>query len=184
MRDDLHRTVPLSRAWRPVMKFIGREADWQRVPAAMSKAVRKEIEAGLERTWVTEFKKTLALVETDLFGSEHCVYIFDDFERRCPTLVERQICEMARGLVARDGTTTKLYDRAVVEVCRHSLPAHIAHLEAQVRARHGVAEATQFFEKLTNLSRECKFESNGLKVSRSSEESISDLLNEPIALNL
>jgi hypothetical protein len=184
MRDDLHRTVPLPRLWKPVMKYVSREADWKRVPAAMSRAIRLEVEAGLEPKWSTSFKETLMSAGSDMFGLDREARVFDNFERRNPTPLQRNVCEVARGLHARDGNVQGLYERAVAEVCRQAVASNIAHVEAQVREIHGPREAAQVREKLKELSRQCSFEPVAPKKRRAKKDSNSELLNESIDLRL
>lgn len=184
MRDDLHRTVPLPRPWRPVLKYVSREADWERVPEAMSNAIRAEVEAGLGRKWTTDFKHAFLSAGDDFFEFDRKARVFNEFERNTPTPLQRRFVEVARGLYARDGSSDQLYERTVGEVCRLVAKSNIEHVAAQVREHHGVWVATQIRERLWDLSKQCLFEPKKPRRRRNKEEGVLDLLNAPLRLNI
>jgi hypothetical protein len=180
MRDDLHRTVPLPRQWKPVLKYISRDADVSRVPGAIENAMRTAVRNGLEPKWANAFKTALMSAGDDFFGHDRLGRVFDTFERNNPTPLQRRICEIARALHARDIDTKSLYERSVAEACRQEVNRNIFHIEAQVREVHGPSEAGQVRRKLIEQSAKCDFENILSKRPRSKKISIDELLDQPI----
>lgn len=185
MRDDLHRTVPLPRPWRAVLRIACRKADFERVPAAISKAVRLEVEAGIGAKWATGLKNILERVGSDMFAYDRVSAALDRLERNGVTPLQRQLCEAARGLYARDGASAGHFERVLAEVCSQNLSSSIEHVVSKVREIHGLGEAAQVRKRLTLLSRDCSF---GAETKRSrmgaKQPTVADLLNEPIRLTL
>lgn len=184
MRDDLHRTVPLSRPWRPVLKYVSCEADWERVPNAMSLAIRADVEAGLGKKWTTSFKERLLSAGDDLFDFDRNARVFNEFERNSPTPMQRRFCEVVRGLYARDRSSDQLYERTVGEICRQVAKRNIEHVAAQVREHHGSWVATQVRERLWDLSKQCLFEAKKPRRRRTKQEGVLDLLNTAIRIKI
>lgn len=183
MRDDLHRTVPLPKPWRPVLKYVSRQVDWERVPEAMSNAIRAEVEVGIGPKWASELRNALMTAGNDLFEFDRKARVFNEFERKTPTPRQRQFVEVARGLYARDGNGDQLYERTLVEVCRIVTKANIENVAAQVSERHGISEGVQVRERLRELAKQCVFEPKKPRAKRSKEEGVLDILNLTIRLN-
>ncbi|MDB5855086.1 MAG: hypothetical protein JWR22_3127 [Herminiimonas sp.] len=184
MRDDLHRTVPLPRSWRPVLKYVSREADWERLPQAMSLAIRAGVESGLGKKWASAFKDGLASAGDDMFGFDRQARVFNEFERSNPTPMERRFCEVARGIYARDGSSDQLFERALGEICRQVTKTNIEHVTSQVRNRHGSWVAMQVHERLSDLSTQCLFEPKKPSRRRTKQEGVLDLLNTTIRIKI
>jgi hypothetical protein len=163
---------------------VTREADWQRVPEAMSNAIRSGVEAGLSPKWGASFKAALLSAGEDMFDFDRKARIFNEFERNNPTPMQRRFCEIARGLHARDGSEDKLYERTIVEVCRQVAKANIEHVAAQVREEHGFWVATQIRERLWDLSKQCQFEPKKPRAKRTKQEGVLDLLNFKIEIKI
>lgn len=181
MRDDLHRTVPLARPWRQVLKYACREADWDQVPEALSRAIRCEVEGGLGRKWAKSIQNALNS-DRDMFDFEHSIRVLSRFEQNHPTPMQRRFCEVARGLSARDGNDDYLYERTVVEVCRQTARSNIEHVAAQVRINTNPWQATQVRERLCKFLGQCTFDTQ--KTWRVKRGDILDMLNFKIALSV
>jgi hypothetical protein len=166
------------------LKYVSREADWERVPVAMSNAIRAEVEAGLGSKWTTSFKEALLAAGDDLFDFDRNPRVFNEFERNNPTPMQRRFCEVARGLYARDATSDQLFERSVGELCRQVAKSNIEHVAAQVREVHGSWEAKQTRERLWDLSKQCLFEPKKPRRRRTKQEGVLDLLNTTIRLKV
>jgi hypothetical protein len=183
MRDDLHRTVPLTRPWQSVVKFASREADWKRVPDAISRAVRCEVDAGLEPKWASDFKEGLLPSETDFFEEERLSRFIDDFSRQDMTPRERQLIEIAKGLLARDGSAN-LYAHAIAELYRQVLHADIEQVTARVREIWGARQASEVRQGLLRAATECSFAEVPKTKTSTKHNSVAILLSEAIELNI
>lgn len=183
MRDDLHRTVPLTRPWQSVVRYASREADWSRIPDAISRAVRYEVEAGLESKWVNGFRAGLLSAETDLFADEQVAQVIADCGRQDITPRERQLLEIAQGLLARDGGVD-LYPHAVAELYRQVMDADFEQVTARVREIHGAREASEVRKSLMSAAAKCSFEKAPKTKKSKKHDSVATLLSEAIALNI
>lgn len=183
MRDDLHRTVPLTRPWQSVVKFASREADWSRVPDAISRAVQCEVDAGLEPKWASGFKAGLLPSETDFFEEERLSRFINDFSRQDMTPRERQLIEIAKGLLARDGSAN-LYAHAITELYRQVLDADIEQVTARVREIWGAQQASEVRQGLLRAAAECSFTAAPKAKKHSKHNSVASLLSEAIELNI
>lgn len=184
MRDDLHRTVPLSRQWRPVLKYVSREADWERLPDAISVAVRTDIEVGLSKKWATSFKEGLLLAGDDLFNFDRITRVLNDFERNNPTPLQRSFCEVARGLYMREGNADQLFERTIGELCRIVAKKNIESVAAQVKEHHGKWVANQVRQRLWDYSQHCLFEPRKPRQRRTKHEGVLALLDTAIRIKI
>lgn len=185
MRDGLHRTVPLPRPWRAVLKHLPREYQQHLAAEAVTRALSAETKADLTPSWSESFKKSLLKAAGDLFGGDDISITLDHFESNATTRRERQLCEIARGLHARDKTTAGLFDKSMVALCEQMKDASIEHVAAKVRARHGDDEALQVLRRLRRLAESCTFTQVPTKQRRpEATGSGLDLLDEPVALRV
>src|SRR5665213_597999 len=185
MRDDLHRTVPLPRPWRTVLKYVSREVDESRAIPAMSRAIHSEINAGLSHSWTSSFKRALEASGADLFSQERVLKAFDDLEDKAATRLERQLCELSRGIYARDKTVSDLFAKSL-DALRHQITrSNVEHPVSVVRSVHGRDEAAQVRPRLDAVARACTFHPPQHRSRREkSKDSVLDLLNEPVRLKV
>jgi hypothetical protein len=166
------------------MKLLGREIDWHRLPGEMTRAIRSELESMLDPTWVASLKRELQNAAAGLFALEQCNLVLQTYAAKCPSLAERQLCEMARGLLARDGVTEKLVERAYVEVCKSHGPPNIEQISSKVAERFGPEESAKVSIKLTEVLSRCCFEPP--MHENVEQQTLCDLeiLDQPISLRL
>jgi hypothetical protein len=69
MRDDIHRRLPLPRAWKRVLKACSREAEAAERPALLAQAAGSELRQ-LRPAVVDEVRRALATGEDSLFPGE------------------------------------------------------------------------------------------------------------------
>jgi hypothetical protein len=183
MRDDLHRTVPLTRPWQSVVKYASREADWSRVPEAISRAVRYEVEAGLETKWINGFREGILSAETDFFAEERLARVIEDCGRQDITPRERQLLEIAKGLLARDGSRD-LYPHAVAELYRQVMDADFEQVNARIREVWGARQASEVRKSLMAAATLCSFDPVSKDKKSKKHNNVSTLLSEAIELNI
>jgi hypothetical protein len=96
MRDDIHRRLPLSRAWRRAIKAIAREAeaDVRARPRLVEQAARSELK-GLRPSVVAEARRVLSERQQSLFPGESFALVSsspspieDAFLRECAWRVD------------------------------------------------------------------------------------------------
>lgn len=183
MRDDLHRTVPVSRAWRKVLKYASREADWGKFPAAIEAAVRGELVAIMNAKWFSGLESELKKSPTvDMFGLDQVSEIVGSFERRSTTATEFQLCETIRGIHAKDGDVPHLFAKAFSELCKHSTDAHIEQVGAITRQQFGPRVANDAMTRMRFLANNLAFEIGKHVPSRLTKKSDQALLSSTLEI--
>jgi hypothetical protein len=183
MRDDLHRTVPVSRAWRKVLKYASRAADWIKSGAAIEVAVRGEMACSMKATWLTRFEYALKTsITPDMFGLDRVSRVIDDFERRSTTATEANLCEIVRGLHARDGETPRLFQNSVSALCKSWTDARIEQVGAIIRQHVGPKVSHEAMSRLRLLAADLTFDIPAAPATRKPKKTDEALLNSALKL--
>jgi len=182
MRDDLHRSLPLSDPWRDVVRRVARDEPRKNVADAMVRAVNRQVDAMPNSRWHVEFETTLLQGATDLFGSETTAARLVELERRARTPTERQMCETAQGLLASGGTA-ELAARTVNAIRLQLLEAGIEHAAAKIAAERGHVHGMSLLRDLSGRISECDFNSRPSK-AESKKVRAAKLLDMPLDIVL
>ena len=166
MRDDLHRTPSLPRAWRAAVLYAQKPADEERVAHAMSKAVRTEMEASVDPRWLNELRHEFSKSNGDMFPQETRAYAISKAERTASSPMERLISETARGLCAKGISFTSLMDSTIDSVLRRSVENMIEHASAHIRTAHGPYQARLLRDRMTAHLPECSFRLGGERIRK------------------
>src|SRR4051812_25285234 len=109
MRDDLHKTVPLARHWRRVLRLAAREADWNRVPQEIVRAVVTDLNQSIDGGWASAFASSCRNHVPDMFSTDGADRALNSMLSPRLTSLEREVVETAKGLRARGVHPTELF---------------------------------------------------------------------------
>lgn len=182
MRDDLHRTVPVPRHWKRVLRHATREADRvTRLPRAMEDAVRTDLARHIRRSWIESVRNALSEGNGDFFRETR----IGEVVRQCGALAvtpsEREVAECMRARAAFRQNSPHLLADAMRDVAKRVEERSCEQLPALV----GKKDSAQLRKVLNTARRLCQpqnlIDSSGNVVpgNRSPREDID--LNEPIA---
>lgn len=133
MRDDLHKTVPVSRAWRRVLRLAYRDEDIELMPQAITSAANSAVQEGLRKPCAKSFKESLEQAAPDLFGIEHQAEVIQLYRASGQSPVERKLCEVALGLHAKDGAAPDIFEAALRQCVKANATDNIELIKAHVR---------------------------------------------------
>jgi hypothetical protein len=185
MRDDLHRTLALSRPWQRVLRHAQREADRDKVPGDIQRAVDEHMRAEISPDWRKTFIADLTTTTSDLFGLDKQVQVIDQAERQCRTPLERRLCETVRGLHDRDGARAGLYEDAEKDVRLQFTRSNIEQLCAKLQPHARPGEVLAMQAQLISASAQTQIETQPPKKSkRRSKEAMESLLARKIAFEV
>jgi hypothetical protein len=71
MRDDIHKSAPLPRAWRAVVKRCQREADWQSASLLVRRAQAAEFKAAVSPAFLDALRDDCSTKQPAIFPSEN-----------------------------------------------------------------------------------------------------------------
>lgn len=125
MRDDIHRQLPLSRAWKRCVKVCSREAEARNRPAFFAQAVGSELRQA-RPSFLDEARRAIlatqgALFPTDLFRPA--------FEARTP--FEASILRECAAVTKRGLSVDEPMHRALTSALEDRLPAVMREIRAQ-----------------------------------------------------
>lgn len=166
MRDDLHRTPALPRPWRAAVKHASKPADADRVAYSMSRATYMEMTAGLRADWFAALRTALDPSEGLLFPGQHRLEAIRCAERDARHPVEQQLCEVARGICAREPQVQGVTDKAMESVHRNMLSNSLEHAVADIRAEHGAYQGNLLRDSLRKHLPECNLALGSTKKPR------------------
>jgi hypothetical protein len=184
MRDDLHKTVPLSRPWSRVLRRLAKE----RLSAAelaplIVGTVQQDAALGTDAG-------ELALASAIQGG---CADLFDSGDERMRmTLLQiqdgqisataRATCEMALVVLATNGMTARFREQVLQAAGVEYARAQIEHIAARVAAVYGFGEASQVRHVLSDALKLCDFTRPvSLSVSRK-QKSVGEMLSTELLL--
>jgi hypothetical protein len=185
MRDDLHKTVPLSSPWRKVLRCLGKEkgsdADIARHIAAAAVA-----ESGLEDKINGHcLLDILDRAHPDLFGDGESQMRDSllQFLDCSPPAAARSICEIALGILSQNGLTPGYKNQVIQEACFEQSKDQIELITAKVRKRDGMIPALEVHQRLTQALSDCAFVELKVGSIRHPPKSTSGILDTELALN-
>jgi hypothetical protein len=159
MRDDLHKTVPLSRPWGRVLHRLSAER-WSAAELAplIAATVQRELA-------VSEDAGGPALID----AIHECgTTLFDDGQEKMRmtllriqdgplSAVARTTCEVALGVLATNGMSHGFPEQVIQSAGMEYARDQVEHMAARVAATHGIDEARQVSRKLSAALKLCDF---------------------------
>jgi hypothetical protein len=183
MRDDLHRSMPPRAAWRKVLQLACSHASASELQAAIVRAVHKDAD-WLATHWGHRFISVLDLGRNDLFAQERVRAELKVLQDTSPNPQARSVCEMALGILARDGRASTDYKTVVMSQALHALAEECLELvSSKVADRFGADQASQARRLLRGVLPTCDF--LGAPLERMNEPAtMESVLSHPLALKL
>ena len=185
MRDDLHKTVPLSRPWGRILLRLSKER-WDAAELAPL------IVATVQKSHaIPEDVDGRALAEALTQG---CIGLFDDGEEKMRltllrvqeqplSLAARSTCEIALGVLSTDGITGDFRKQVIQAAGTEHAREQIEHVAARVAEMHGCIQATQVRRALLASLRLCDFTKTAIPASRK-KKSVGDMLSTELLLQV
>lgn len=184
MRDDLHKSVPPRTAWSKVLRLACNHADIDDLRDATVRAVRHDAE-WLGAPWGQQFQRSLDLGSSDFFAADRMRAELLALMTNSPNPHARASCEIALGILARDGGASAGFKSIVVE---HALRAFavdcIELVSSRVAARFDESQAAQVRRLLYGLLPTCDFAKSDPSRSHNAEWSIEDGLNFSLSVSI
>src|SRR5882672_9734840 len=137
MRDDLHRTVGVSRRWQRVLRHAQSKMDRPtRLPASLSDAARLTLKDSIRSPWLDGLRSAVREGASDLFGQERLVSSVREFAGIAATPLEREVAECVRGRAVFHRSGSDPFVGAMREVAERVVERSCEQLVARVRADH------------------------------------------------
>ena len=184
MRDDLHKSVPPRMAWARVLRLACAHANEAELREAIVRAVRSDAE-WLGTPWGLQLERAFDLGRNDLFAEAKVRASLTQLLVISPNPQARAVCEIALGILARDGTVPADFKTMVFS---QALPAFaedcVELVSSKVAIRFGADQAGQVRRLLAGLLSGCDFLSESPPRESVEHATLDSVLNEPLPLRL
>lgn len=186
MRDDLHKTVPLSTSWRKVLRCLSGER-WS------AEQLAPLIVGTVQEELARQQDEGTRAVKRAING--RCVDLFDDgAEAVRLSLMEiqdgvlaphvRATCEMALGILATEGMSQNFEKQVMQAVGAEYAKAQLELIASRVMSTHGPKEAMNVQRVLSLALGQCDF-SMHVDVKRlRKKKSTDEMLSTELSINL
>jgi hypothetical protein len=186
MRDDLHKTVPLSRRWGRVLHRLSEER-WSAAELAPLIVVTVQRELA-----VSKEAGGRALIDvihecgTNLFddGQEKMRIALLRIQDGPLSGVARTTCEVALGVLATNGMSHGFPEQVIQSAGMEYARDQVEHMAARVAATHGVEEARQVSRKLSAALKLCDFTVPASSSSPPGRKSVDEMLATELPLRV
>jgi hypothetical protein len=138
VRDDLHRSFPLTSPWRKAVKMAG-ALHWKgRLAEEMSRAAWHTGAWWWDSDWGKAFRSLLIVGQSDMFDQpSQLLDSLKVLERKSPDHGARRACEIARAeLISVPQIDIEFLDRVIHSSLDACLQDGIEHCAARVAAEH------------------------------------------------
>lgn len=185
MRDDLHKTVPLSRSWSRLLRHLSKD---RRSAAELApfivETVLREIGIDADVGGLT-LRETLNESYSDLFADakESMSLTLRRIQDRALSPSTRNTCEVALGVLSTHGLTVDFLSRVLQAACTNHAQDHIEHVSARVAQTHTLAEATQVRHAFLNALKICDFTTQPILAIARKQKNVHALLETELQLN-
>lgn len=153
MRDDLHRTVAVSRPLRRVLRYAVRPADRNtRLPQAIDEAVRLTLAQQIRKPWLDVVRESLSQSDGDLFREMSAIEVARQCGASAITPLEREVAECMRARAAFRQASRDLLPAAMREVAKRVEERACEQLASVV----GQGNAGQLRRILRDARRQCQ----------------------------
>ncbi|SOD24079.1 hypothetical protein SAMN05518800_1211 [Variovorax sp. YR752] len=184
MRDDLHKSVPPRTAWAKVLRLACERADANELTEATVRAVRQDAQ-WLATSWGQRFETALNLGRDDLFAQERVRAELKGLMSTSPTPQARSACEIALGVIARQGGVTADFRVSVLSETLHVFAGDcVEQVSSLIAVRFGDRQAFEVRRLLHGLLSGCDLLRDPPKRTRALPDSVESLLDLPLGLSL
>lgn len=184
MRDDLHKSVPPRSAWAKVLRLACKHADAHDVQDALVRAIRKDADWLTER-WGQKFQEVLELGRGELFARDKVREALLLLVNSSPNPHARASCEIALGILAREGDLPSDFKTSVVEKALRTFAVDcIEHVASVVAKRFDGGQAAQVSRLLRGHLPSCDLNRDPPKRERNVGRSVDSALGIPLEISL
>ena len=154
MRDDLHRTAPVTRPLRRVLRYASRPVDRaERLPRALEEAVRLEMRTQIRPSWLGSLRDQLTIAGDDLFHETRVSRVARQSLATAFTPLERELAERIRAVSVFGGAAKdNLLPEAMRDLAGRIKERSCEHLSSVV-GRNDAKELRRVLEIAKNASR-------------------------------
>jgi hypothetical protein len=183
MHDDLHKSVPPRTAWARVLRLACAHASASELREATVNAVRRDAD-WLATPWGHQLNSVLELGRNDLFAQERVRAELKKLQATSPNPHARSVCEIALGVLARDGSVSTNFRTVVMTQAMRAFAQDCVELvSSKVADRFGAGQAGQVRRLLHGLLPACDFLSAPARAP-TAPNTVESVLSQPLALNL
>jgi hypothetical protein len=183
MRDDLHKSVAPRNAWGRVLRLACAHASANELREAIVRAVQKDAD-WLATPWGHRFNSVLELGRNDLFAQDRVRAELKELQTTSPNPQARSACEMALGVLARDGGASTDFKTVVMsQVLRAFAEECVELVSSKVADRFGADQAGHIRRSLSGQLPACDLLREPLR-KVTEPETMESVLNHPLALKL
>ena len=184
MRDDLHKSVPQSRAWTKVLRLACTHADAHDIQDALVRAIRKDAD-WLTEGWGQKFQAVLELGRDELFAQEKVREALILLANSSPNPHARASCEIALGILVREGDVPSDFKTSVVDKALRTFADDcIEHVASLVAKRFDGGQAAQVSRFLRSHLPSCDLTRDPPKRERNVGRSVDSALGIPLEISL
>lgn len=186
MRDDLHKTVPLSRPWGRVLRRLSKDR-WS--PEELAPLIVATVQSDLAIGDDSSFRAV------DDVLNERCADLFDDGEEKMRlallevqdfqlSVAARTTCEIALGVLATHGASGNFRNQVTQAAGAQHARDQFEHMVSRITSTHGVAEARQVRGVLEKAFALCDFTVEVDRPRQRARKSLDELLSTELSLGL
>jgi len=186
MRDDLHKTVPLSRSWGRVLRRLSKD-HW--TPEELAPLIVATVQSDLA------INDDTGLQAVDSVLRESYVDLFDDGEEKMQlalhriqegplSVVARTTCEIALGVLAIHGMSDSFRNQVTNAVGELHARDQFEHMVSRISSTHSLAEAKQVRNVLERAFTLCDFSVKVGRLPKRANKSVDELLSTELPLGL
>jgi hypothetical protein len=184
MRDDLHKSVPPRTAWAKVLRLACNHADSQEVQDALVRAIRKDAD-WLTDPWGRKFQDVLELGRGELFARDKVREELIQLVDSSPNPQARVSCEIALGILAREGDVPSDFKTLVVDKALRVFAVDcVEHIASVVATRFDDGQAAQVSRVLQGHLPSCDLTRDPPKRERKLGRTVDSALGIPLEISL
>ena len=185
MRDDLHKSVPPRSKWAKVLRLACNHADDPDLQDALVRAIRKDSSDWLNGQWGQKFQEVLKFGRGDLFALDKVRDEFMMLAASSPNPHARASCEIALGVLAREGDVPSNFETTVIESALRTFANDcIEHVVSLVAARFDVGQAVQVSRTLRAHLPGCDLTRDPPRRERNVGRTVDSALGIPLVISL
>lgn len=183
MRDDLHHTVPVNRAWKSAIRVAARAPSLRtELGTCIANAVSLSVKHGIGRDFIAQAALALKPARDDFFAATKYADAINAIERHATTLQQRELCETVRGVLALHPHEQNPLAVAFRQFCIAQVEREVEHVVAKTRETAGADQALELRRRLRTAALDCNFGPDLLTQKRPAARNNEGILDEHFEL--
>lgn len=182
MRDDLHRSLPLTNPWRAVVRAASSPAKEAQLADAMTRAVWSSVAGWWDAPWGRSFQLLLNAKQLDMFGQERLESSLRHLENTAPDHFARRACEVAHAVLLSAEPGSDVARQVRSAVLEAGLEDGIEATAARVARERPGQHAGELRRKLYSQIHKCDLSERPGPKKRAPKLSVEDGLSLPLTV--